>query len=280
MKAAHTKPILFFVAELAREIFSHCKCYLERYMGMNHFLYIYIYLYIEVVWYIMIYIHICLRNHSSLERSRLDSPWHSHMRQRLQEQGHDAVGCSWLLVGGWPTIVASGWFSETWSWLWDEMSYCICWAIIHQLEQGSHQLQNPSQVVASLDFESFQVFLSFVRNRLWEDTYNWNLCRYETFYYDRFNIMELELRHSWCHIIYDLKNSDENPRNRKTLAEESMLGKLTKLASAVHGGTTCKRFFERFRLFLAMHWQNIAKSDLSKGWKFENLYRRKQFWTF
>ena len=30
VKAAHTKPILFFVAELAREIFSHCKCFLER----------------------------------------------------------------------------------------------------------------------------------------------------------------------------------------------------------------------------------------------------------
>ena len=27
VKAAHTKPMLFFVAELAREIYSHCKCY-------------------------------------------------------------------------------------------------------------------------------------------------------------------------------------------------------------------------------------------------------------
>jgi hypothetical protein len=37
-----------------------------------------------------------------------------------------------------------------------------------------------------------------------------------------------------------------------------MLGKLTKLARAVHGATVCKRFFDRFSLFLAMHWQNIA----------------------
>ena len=121
-------------------------------------------------------------------------------------------------------------------------------------------------MVASPDFEPFQVWFELCAQPF-VGGYNWKLCIYKTFYYiyDRFNIMELELRHSWCHIIYDLKDSDENPRNHKTLAEESMLGKLTKLASAVHGGTTCKRFFERFKLFLAMHWQNIAKSDLSKG---------------
>lgn len=66
------------------------------------------------------------------------------------------------------------------------------------------------------------------------------------------------LRHSWCHIIYDFLVSDENCRNHKTLAEEDMLGKITKLASAVHGATVCQRFFERFRLFMGMHWEKLS----------------------
>ena len=55
-----------------------------------------------------------------------------------------------------------------------------------------------------------------------------------------------------------------------------MLGKITKLASAVHGGTVCQRFFERFRLFMGMHWENSVRfhqrmlnnySDLAGQWR-------------
>lgn len=63
-------------------------------------------------------------------------------------------------------------------------------------------------------------------------------------------------RHAWCHLVLDLKTG-ENPRSHKTLSEEDMLGKITKLASAVHGGTVIQRFFDRFRLFLAIHWEHI-----------------------
>ena len=38
-----------------------------------------------------------------------------------------------------------------------------------------------------------------------------------------------------------------------------MLGKVTKLASACHGATVVPRFFERFRLFMAMHWEKLSK---------------------
>jgi len=64
-------------------------------------------------------------------------------------------------------------------------------------------------------------------------------------------------RHAWSHLILDLKYRDENCRNHKTLAEEDMLGKVTKLASSCHGKTVIARFFDRFRLFLAMHWQKL-----------------------
>ncbi len=54
-----------------------------------------------------------------------------------------------------------------------------------------------------------------------------------------------------------LCSSDENVRNHKTLAEEDCLGKLTKLASACHGGSVCIRFFQRFKLFLSMHFEKL-----------------------
>lgn len=37
-----------------------------------------------------------------------------------------------------------------------------------------------------------------------------------------------------------------------------MLGKVTKLASSCHGKTVIARFFDRFRLFLTMHWQKLG----------------------
>lgn len=71
----------------------------------------------------------------------------------------------------------------------------------------------------------------------------------------------MELRHSYCHLVHALQSSDENSRCHKTLAEEDMLGKLTTLASACHGGSVVPRFFQRFGLFLAMHWETIINSD-------------------
>ena len=63
--------------------------------------------------------------------------------------------------------------------------------------------------------------------------------------------------HSLCHIIFEYQRSDENSRNHKTLAEEDALGKLTRIASACHGGSVIKRFFERYVLFCALHWENL-----------------------
>lgn len=57
--------------------------------------------------------------------------------------------------------------------------------------------------------------------------------------------------------MHNFATSDENCRNHKTLAEEDALGKITKLSGAVHGATVCKRFFQRFSLFLSMHWQRL-----------------------
>ena len=65
------------------------------------------------------------------------------------------------------------------------------------------------------------------------------------------------LRHALCHVIFSFKESDENSRNHKTLAEEDALGKLTRIASACHGATVIKRFFERYVLFCALHWENL-----------------------
>ena len=60
-------------------------------------------------------------------------------------------------------------------------------------------------------------------------------------------------------MILNLTKSDENPRNHKTLAEEDMLGKITALAAACHGATVVKRFFQRFSLFLSMHWEKLRE---------------------
>ena len=67
--------------------------------------------------------------------------------------------------------------------------------------------------------------------------------------------------HSFCHLVFGLQTSDENSRGHKTLAEESMLGYLTRLASACHGRTVVTRFYQRYGLYLAIHWDNIAKGD-------------------
>ncbi len=61
-------------------------------------------------------------------------------------------------------------------------------------------------------------------------------------------------------MVYDLQFSDENNRAWKTLSEETMLGKVTKLASQCPGSNILPRFFQRFNLFLAMHWEHIISS--------------------
>ncbi|CAJ1355965.1 unnamed protein product [Effrenium voratum] len=66
--------------------------------------------------------------------------------------------------------------------------------------------------------------------------------------------------HSLAHLIHALQWSDENSRHHKTLAEEDMLGHLTQLASACPGSNILARFFQRFGLFLAMHWERIIEA--------------------
>lgn len=66
--------------------------------------------------------------------------------------------------------------------------------------------------------------------------------------------------HAWCHMVHGLQFSDENCRQHKTLSEEDMLGKLTKMASACHGAAVIQRFFQRFGLFLGLHWERIEAS--------------------
>lgn len=76
-------------------------------------------------------------------------------------------------------------------------------------------------------------------------------------------------RHAWCHMVFEFDTSDENCRNHKTLAEEDMLGKITKIASAAHGATVAKRFFQRFSLFLGMHWEklcNLQDMEIQEIW--------------
>lgn len=58
-------------------------------------------------------------------------------------------------------------------------------------------------------------------------------------------------------MILDLKTSDENCRNHKTLSEEDFLGKICRLASSCHGKTVVQRYFDRFRLFIYMHWHML-----------------------
>ncbi len=60
-------------------------------------------------------------------------------------------------------------------------------------------------------------------------------------------------------MVLGLRSSNENVRNHKTLAEEDMLGKLTTLASSCPGSNVLQRFYQRFNLFLAMHWERIIE---------------------
>ena len=66
-------------------------------------------------------------------------------------------------------------------------------------------------------------------------------------------------RHAFAHLVLGLRSSNENVRNHKTLAEEDMLGKLTTLASSCPGSNVLQRFYQRFNLFLAMHWERIIE---------------------
>ena len=68
-------------------------------------------------------------------------------------------------------------------------------------------------------------------------------------------------RHAFAHFVVDLQFSDENCRAHKTLSEETMLGKITRLSSQCPGSNVLERFFQRFNLFLAFHWENIMASD-------------------
>ena len=73
-------------------------------------------------------------------------------------------------------------------------------------------------------------------------------------------VVSLYPRHPFAHLVYDLQFTDENCRNHKTLSEESMLGKIAQLALNCPGSNVLQRFFQRFCLFLAMHWDTISKS--------------------
>ena len=41
-----------------------------------------------------------------------------------------------------------------------------------------------------------------------------------------------------------------------------MLGKITKLAAMCPGSNILQRFFQRFCLFLAFHWEHIKENDV------------------
>ena len=87
------------------------------------------------------------------------------MRHWLQKPSPDVVGCCRFFVCHRSSSTTFGWFSFACPWIGNEVPYCICWIVIHQLEQRSHQLQNPSQMVASLGW----TFSFFVYNSLWDD---------------------------------------------------------------------------------------------------------------
>lgn len=56
-------------------------------------------------------------------------------------------------------------------------------------------------------------------------------------------------RHALDHMVMDLRVSDENCRQHKTLSAETMLGKITDLAAMCPPGSQCSilpRFFQRF----------------------------------
>lgn len=75
---------------------------------------------------------------------------------------------------------------------------------------------------------------------------------------------QIKLRHALAHLVLDLRTSDENNRAHKTLAEESMLGKICKLASQCPGSNVLRRFYDRYCLFLAFHWQHVSEHGVAE----------------
>lgn len=73
------------------------------------------------------------------------------------------------------------------------------------------------------------------------------------------------VRHAFAHLVFDLQHSDENCRIHKTLSEETMLGKVCKLASQCPGSNVLQRFYQRFTIFLAMHWEKIETCENLEG---------------
>ena len=78
---------------------------------------------------------------------------------------------------------------------------------------------------------------------------------------------DFHLRHAMCHMVLSLRFSDENLRNHKTLAEEDMLGKITKLASSCHGATAVIRFSSDSNCFFQCILKNYKISQKRKSLK-------------
>lgn len=77
----------------------------------------------------------------------------------------------------------------------------------------------------------------------------------------------LDPRHALDHMLMQLRSSDENSRQHKTLSEETMLGKITDLAAMCPSGTQTgilPRFYQRFCLFLSFHWETIIESGVEE----------------
>ncbi|CAJ1352888.1 unnamed protein product [Effrenium voratum] len=66
--------------------------------------------------------------------------------------------------------------------------------------------------------------------------------------------------HAWAHLVHGFAHSSENCRNHKTLAEEDMLGSLCKIATACPGSNVLQRLYQRYNIFVAMHWEHIINS--------------------
>ena len=64
--------------------------------------------------------------------------------------------------------------------------------------------------------------------------------------------------HALCHLIFDMRSSLENPRKYKTMLEEDALGKLTKLAEKCPASNATVRLLQRYQIFLAMHFHELA----------------------
>lgn len=65
--------------------------------------------------------------------------------------------------------------------------------------------------------------------------------------------------HPYSHMVHDFQYSDENPHNFKTLMEEDFLGKITDLAEMCPGKNVLERLYQRYKIFLAMHWREIRE---------------------